>query len=147
MKKICISKEWTFTCPEQEGKRQIDLPHDYLVELPRNPKAVGEGATGYYTGTTGEYVKYMQFDDAEHVILDVDGAYMCSRVILNGNMMEMHPYGYTPFLVDLTPKMRKNEINKIAITTQSLEPSSRWYSGAGVYRDVFLWTGGAIRKI
>lgn len=145
MKKICISKEWTFTCPEQEGKRQIDLPHDYLVELPRDPKAVGEGATGYYTGTTGEYVKYMQFDDAEHVILDVDGAYMCSRVILNGNMMEMHPYGYTPFLVDLTPKMKKNEINKIAITTQCLEPSSRWYSGAGVYRDVFLWTGGAIR--
>jgi len=57
----------------------------------------------------------------------------------------MHPYGYTPFLVDFTDKMMKNRINRISIHTLNLQPSTRWYSGAGVYRDVFLWTGGKVR--
>ena len=70
---------------------------------------------------------------------------MCSRVFFNDNHMAFHPYGYTPFLVDLTPKMRKNRPNKIEITTQNIQPSTRWYSGSGIYRDVFLWTGGKVR--
>ena len=64
-------------------------------------------------------MKWIMGDD-ERAILDVDGAYMCSRVFFNDNHMAFHPYGYTPFLVDLTPKMRKNRPNKIEITTRNL---------------------------
>ena len=145
MKKICISKDWRFSSPEHPEQINIDLPHDYSIGTTRNPKSAGGASNGFFEGTQGKYTKYMKFDNDEHVILDIDGAYMCARVFLNENMLTMHPYGYTPFLVDLTDKMRKNEYNKIEITTQNLQPSTRWYSGSGLYRDVFLWTGGKVR--
>ena len=145
MKKVCLSKDWTFSSPESPKKALIDLPHDYSISLPRNPKSLGGANNGFFEGTSGTYVKYMDMGDFEHVILDIDGAYMCSRVLINDNQVAFHPHGYTPFLVDLTPKIRKNRPNKIEITTQNIQPSTRWYSGAGIYRDVFLWTGGKVR--
>ncbi len=145
MKKICISKEWEFSSPEQKSPVKLDLPHDYSISLPRNPQSRGGASNGFFEGECGKYEKYLNIGSDEHIILDIDGAYMCSRVRFNNNHMAFHPYGYTPFLVDLTPKMRKNRPNKIEITTQNLQPSTRWYSGAGIYRDVFLWTGGKVR--
>ena len=143
MKKICISEGWTFRDGVHE-KKVVDLPHDFLIENPRNPKSVGWARNGFYDGANGDYTKYITLD-GEHVILDVDGAYMCARVYLNENLLYTHPYGYTPFLVDLTDGMRRGKSNKLHITTQNLQPSTRWYSGAGLYRDVFLWVGGEIR--
>lgn len=61
MKKICISKGWSFSSPEQQGKTVIDLPHDYSIALPRNPKSVGGPNNGYFEGTRGIYEKYMNF--------------------------------------------------------------------------------------
>ena len=145
MKKISISKDWQFSSPEHPEQINIDLPHDYSIFLSRNPKCPGSASNAFFEGTNGTYTKYMNFNNDEHVILDIDGAYMCARVFLNEQMLTMHPYGYTPFLVDLTGKMRKNAMNKIEITTQNIQPSTRWYSGAGLYRDVFLWTGGKVR--
>ncbi len=143
MKKICISAGWTFRDGVHE-KKVVDLPHDFLIENPRNPESVGWARNGFYDGANGDYTKYLTLD-GEHVILDVDGAYMCARVYLNENLLYTHPYGYTPFLVDLTDGMRRGKSNKIHITTQNLQPSTRWYSGAGLYRDVFLWVGGELR--
>ncbi|MDY3928502.1 MAG: glycoside hydrolase family 2 TIM barrel-domain containing protein [Clostridia bacterium] len=145
MKKICISRDWYFSSPERPEKVKVDLPHDYSISLPRNSESTGTASNGFFEGTRGKYVKYMNFGDDEHVILDIDGAYMCSRVLLNDNQLIMHPYGYTPFLVDLTSKMKRNGINKIEISTQNVQPSTRWYSGSGIYRDVFIWLGGKVR--
>ena len=146
MKKVCISKGWKFnTWQAGIPAVDVDLPHDYVINNPRDPKAPGGPSNGYFTGAVGEYEKYINFGDDEHVILDIDGAYMCSRVSCNENQLVTHPHGYTPFLVDLTNKMRKGRPNKLKITTMHVQPSTRWYSGAGVYRDVFLWTGGAVR--
>ena len=97
------------------------------------------------TAEGGEYTKYMDFGNWEHAFLNVDGAYMCSKVYLNDQFLYMHPHGYTPYLVDLTDKMWKNTCNRITIITQNLQPSTRWYTGAGLYRDVFLWVGGKVR--
>jgi len=144
MKKIRISEEWEFVS-EYNEKMRVDLPHDYIISNPRNAKSVGGASNGFFDGGRGQYTKYLEFDNDEHVILDIDGAYMCSRVSLNDNHLVMHPNGYTPFLVDLTEKMRKGRLNKIQITTQHIQPSTRWYSGAGVYRDVYIWTGGRVR--
>ena len=140
MKKICISKEWEFSSPEQQCPVKLDLPHDYSISLPRNPQSRGGGSNGFFEGKCGKYEKYLNIGSDEHIILDIDGAYMCSRVRFNNNHMAFHPYGYTPFLVDLTSKVRKNRPNKIEIITQNLQPSTRWYSGSGIYRNVWLVT-------
>lgn len=145
MKKVCISKKWKFTSPDVNGEKIIDLPHDFLIDLPRNPSSAGGASNGYFDGTTGSYEKYMIFGDDEHYILDIDGAYMCTRIYFNDELLDMHPYGYTPYLVDLSNYVKHGMHNKIELTTENLQPSTRWYSGAGVYRDVFLWTGGAVR--
>ena len=145
MIKKCISKGWKFSSPDFKESKTVDLPHDYSVLLPRDKNCPGGASNGFFTGTCGSYVKYIDGIDSEHIILDVDGAYMCARVMLNEHQLVMHPHGYTPFLTDLTPKLRKNKTNKIEITTQNIQPSTRWYSGAGLYRDVFMWTGGSVR--
>ncbi len=143
MKKECISKNWIFRSPER-GRETVDLPHDYSIKLPRNKSAVGGACNGFFEGGRGSYTKYFPRMEAEHIILDIDGAYMCARVLLNESLLVMHPYGYTPFLVDLSEKINRGCSNKIQITTEHLQPSTRWYSGAGLYRDVFLWTGGEV---
>lgn len=145
MKKTCISKDWLFSMPESDGIKKIDLPHDFTVNQPRNPHSPGGAANGFFDGTKGSYVKYMKFENAEHTILDIDGAYMCARIYLNENLLDMHPYGYTPYLVDLTGRIRNGRSNKIGIDVLNVQPSTRWYSGSGIYRDVYLWTGGNVR--
>ena len=155
MQKIMISKDWQFRslpyCYDPSSSNSeieidsLDLPHDYLITQPRDKKTKGGVLMGYFQGEGGEYTKYMDFGNWEHAFLNVDGAYMCSKVYLNDQFLYMHPHGYTPYLVDLTDKMWKNTCNRITIITQNLQPSTRWYTGAGLYRDVFLWVGGKVR--
>ena len=99
----------------------------------------------YYPVTCGKYVKYLKFENNTRYILDIDGAYACTEVSLNDDLIALHPHGYTPLLVDLTDSIINGVQNKLVITTNPLEFSTRWYSGCGIYRDVFLWQGGACR--
>ncbi len=146
MQKICISKDWLLSAPGTNGFVPVDLPNDYAVSQKRDPHAPGGGANGFYPCGTGRYLKYMSFpEDTEHVILDVDGAYMLTTMRVNDDQLVIHPHGYTPYLLDITDRIRRGHTNKLELKTQCLQPSTRWYSGAGVYRDVFLWTGGCVR--
>ncbi len=144
MKKVMISNNWMFESSEQ-GKKPVDLPHDYVVGNPRDPQAAGGVNTGFTTGTKGQYTKYMVFGEAPHYMLQLDGAYMCAKIWFNDNLLAMHPHGYTPYLVDLSGRVRAGRNNKIRVTTDTMDPSSRWYNGGGLYRDVFLWSGGKVR--
>ena len=113
MKKICISKGWRFFNAnpgfEYEKYEDVDLPHDYQIKHKRKAN-IGDEVTcdsgdrnnGFYPDTNGKYVKYLKFEENKHYVLDIDGAYMLTSVTLNENFMGMHPYGYTPYLVDLT---------------------------------------------
>ena len=67
---------------------------------------------------------------------------MNAEVTCNGDLLALHPYGYTPFTVDLSPVLRPAG-NSLSISTDSVQPSSRWYSGGGLYRQVSLLVGGA----
>lgn len=145
MKKVCISKDWYFAERGECSFQKVDLPHDYAIRKPRNKHRHGGENNGYFDGGVGIYNKYLHFDDSKHTILDIDGAYMCALIKLNENILSMHPYGYTPYLVDLTEHIVHGKLNKIEIRTTEEMPSARWYTGAGIYRDVFLWTGGEIR--
>ena len=103
-------------------------------------------SNGYFQGGEGGYYKSIDIGaEPRHYLLDVDGAYMCASIHCNGYLMVMHPHGYAPILVDVTKRLRFGETNHLAIVTDALQCSTRWYAGAGVYRDVFLWEGGDIR--
>lgn len=151
MKKVCISKDWLFREKTSISFRYtgqyeiIDLPHDYEIAKPRSKHATAGSGNGFFESGAADYAKFIKFDKKEHVILDIDGAYMCAEVSLNEDILAMHPHGYTPFLVDLTDKIVWGVHNRLGIKTLPHQPSARWYSGAGIYRDVFLWTGGKVR--
>lgn len=152
MLKKLISKDWKFkrgafwkVNGNAEGYVKVDLPHDYMISAERRADAPGGGSVGYYDQQPARYVKYLNFQKDKHYILDIDGAYMCAEVQLNENHIALHPYGYTPFLVDLTPYILNDIVNKLAINVSPTPTSSRWYPGNGIYRDVFLWEGGDVR--
>ncbi len=144
MKQICISKGWNLQSPSYVGP--VDLPNDYSVTLPRSKDVPGRADNGFFPNETGTYSKDLFLSDpSRHYILDIDGAYMCASVEFNAHNLVTHPHGYTPLLVDLTKDAIFGKANKLTITTEAHQPSTRWYSGAGIYRDVFLWDGGDIR--
>lgn len=97
--------------------------------------------SAYTVNGVGWYRKQLQLpalsDDAR-VELTFDGVYMNCQVWLNGVMLAEHPYGYTAFTVDLTPHLRKDGDNLIAVRVANLGRNSRWYSGSGIYRHVWL---------
>ena len=144
MKKICISNDWKFkNVTHSTEYENIDLPHDYQIKEKRG--VCGTASNGFYPDTVGRYVKHLSLENNRHYILDIDGAYMNTHILFNEQQLAMHPYGYTPFLVDLTPYVFGDITNKLVITTTPLSHSTRWYTGNGIYRDVFLWEGGAVR--
>ena len=155
MLKRNISKDWKFTeyveisefipAWEEHEYETVDLPHDYAIKKKRDANAQGGIHNGYFPTARAKYIKYLKFDKPSHYILDFDGVYMNMQVFLNENYLASHPYGYTPFLVDITPYTVENVTNKLVVTTNPFPESSRWYSGNGIYRDVFLWEGGDIR--
>ena len=151
MKKTRISEGWYFQKISSKtgylatgaAYEKIDLPHDYQIKEKRDPSLTFR--TGYYPDKSGRYVKHLNFECGKHYILDIDGAYANAHVNLNESFINMHHHGYTPFLTDLTDYIIDGITNKLVITTDPLSESTRWYSGNGLYRDVFLWEGGDIR--
>ncbi len=145
MIKTSLSKGWRLTSPVNNND-EIDLPDDFSIRIPRSPSAPGGGANGFYIGGVGRYTKYFDIpDDAEHILLNVEGAYSQSEVRFNSDVIYQHHHGYTPFLVDLSDRARRGLLNRLEIKVNDVQPSTRWYSGAGLYRDVYLWTGGRVR--
>lgn len=145
MNKICISKNWQLSFGQKNSICvPVDLPNDYAISKSRDPNAPGGASNGFFLGGDGTYTKELSLEN-KHYILDIDGGYMCTAVKLNNTLLSIHPHGYTPHLVDLTETMKPNAENTLAITTHAHQPSTRWYTGAGLYRDVFLWEGGDVR--
>ena len=159
MKKTCISKDWYVVVAGEkrlgnylnEGNSDfygtVDLPHDFAISLPRLPDADGGPFNGYFQGGRADYTKFLTFDaNAEHVILGVDGSQMHTEVMFNEDILYKHHHGYTPFWVDLTSRVRRGGLtNKLRLRILAQQPSTRWYAGGGLYRDVYLWTGGKAR--
>ena len=119
--------------------RQISLPHDYSIEQEYSKNM--EAESGYLPGGVGWYRKNftVPMEAANKQIrIDFDGVYMNSTVYINGTELGTHPYGYSPFSFDLTPYINFGGENVIAVKVNHQTPSSRWYSGSGIYRDVKL---------
>lgn len=124
------------------GISAVDLPHDYSITRPRDARVPGGKGGGFFPGGIGTYVKYLDLTEDTRYLLDIDGAYMCASVRLENQQLIMHPHGYTPLLVDLTDTRSRERVSRLEIITNALTESTRWYTGAGLYREVSLWTGG-----
>jgi len=131
--------------------RIVDLPHDWSIEdLPgqnedsiRGPflrSAVGGQFTAFTVGGTGWYRKTFTLPAntvTKSITINFDGVYMFSDVWINGHHLGNHPYGYTPFNYNITQWLNTGE-NVIAVRVANLGQNSRWYSGSGIYRHVWL---------
>ncbi|MCX6328114.1 MAG: DUF4982 domain-containing protein [Bacteroidia bacterium] len=127
--------------------RMLDLPHDWSIEdipgtnSPFDSNAIGGIDAGYLVGGTGWYRKtfYADSDIKRKVIhLQFDGIYMNADVWLNGQHLGNHPYGYTSFMYDITGKLLPGQNNTIAVRVRNEGRNSRWYSGSGIYRHVWI---------
>ena len=132
-----FSKEET----EESGFRKLDLPHDWSVDHAPDPEEKTGGGGGYGKSGVGWYRKHFSLKgitENERVYLYFEGIYMDSTVYINGKNAGGHCYGYTSFYLDATELVREGE-NLIAVrVNNSLVPNSRWYSGSGIYRNVYL---------
>ncbi len=124
--------------------RRLDLPHDWAIEgdfHAGNPSGASGGAL---PGGVGWYRKHFHLDNIEKVFLEFDGVYMNSTVYVNGKEVGTRPYGYSSFEYDITPYVGTGS-NVVAVRVDnSDQPNSRWYSGCGIYRHVWLTTTGPI---
>ena len=130
----------------------VTLPHDWSIALDPTPNGGTQSGTGYLQGGLGWYRKSFTLpaDDAsKEVSVEFDGVYMDSYVYLNGVLIGNHPFGYTHANYDLTnakaadgtPLLKTGgATNLLAVKVQNQQPSSRWYSGSGIYRNVHLIT-------
>ena len=119
--------------------KNVDLPHDYSID--QEYTTAGEAESGYKLGGIGWYRKNFKVDESlkgKSIRIDFDGVYMDSTVWINGHRLGNHPYGYSPFSYDITEYLRFGELNTIAVKVNHQTPSSRWYSGSGIGRDVDL---------
>jgi beta-galactosidase len=160
---ISFDKNWRFrkdtlTGAEQpqysdKGWRLLNLPHDWSIEDLPNQKegevqgpftktSVGKAATGFTEGGIGWYRKSFILDrtyQSKNTYILFDGVYMDADVWINGHHLGNHPYGYTSFSYDLTNYLKTNgKSNVIAVRVKNLGKNSRWYSGSGIYRHVWL---------
>ena len=148
----CFDKNWLFTLGDSTQMaeaeyddsqwRKLDVPHDWAIEgdfYAGNPSGAGGGAL---PGGIGWYRKHfvLSWHDniQDKVFIEFDGVYMNSTVYVNGQKVGYRPYGYSSFEYDITPYVREGE-NVVAVRVDnSDQPNSRWYSGCGIYRHVWL---------
>lgn len=150
--RLSFNEDWTFHLGEVPDASSLDfddsqwrrlhLPHDWAIEgdfSKHNPSGTGGGAL---PGGIGWYRKSFVVDAKEkgkHFYIDFDGVYMNAEVFVNGVSLGKRPYGYISFRYELTPYIIWNRKNVIAVRVDNAEqPNSRWYSGCGIYRNVWL---------
>jgi len=145
-----INNGWTFILEDKEGAqavtfddskwKKVDLPHDWSVKGQLSPTLAS--ATGYLPGGIGWYRKVITVPSdkqGEKVYLYFEGVYNRSEVYINGQLLGKRPNGYISFMYDATPYIKYGQENVIAVRVDhSQSADSRWYTGSGIYRDVWL---------
>ena len=158
--RISFNKEWRFALTEKQANasapdtddsnwRVLNLPHDWSIEADfslDNPATPGGGALPGGMGWYRKHFKLPESDKGKVIYIDFDGVYRNSRVWLNGHLLGFRPNGYVSFRYDLTPYLNygKEENVLVVQADNSDQPNSRWYSGSGIYRNVWLVKTGQV---
>ena len=117
--RVRLSEDWAFHLGEAPGAevpgfddskwRKLDVPHDWSIEQPYDPKMPGGSSVGYLPGGIGWYRKSFtlpESDKGKEIAIDFDGVYMDSQVWINGHLLGRRPNGYVGFRYDLTPYLK-----------------------------------------
>ncbi|MET9872253.1 glycoside hydrolase family 2 TIM barrel-domain containing protein, partial [Streptomyces sp. NPDC006386] len=128
---------------DDSGWREIAVPHDWGIEQAPTTEHGTTSGTGFLPGGLGWYRLAFTLPRAlagKRISVEFDGVYMDSIVYCNGKEAGRHPYGYTGFALDLTDLVHTDGTteNVLAVKVQNRLPSSRWYSGSGIYREARL---------
>jgi beta-galactosidase len=160
---ILFNSDWKFFLGDTPGAEKvnfndkswkpIDLPHDWSIDDLKNQQegkvvgpfsveSPGATSTGYVMGGTGWYRKsFIQPAESKGntTFLNFDGVYMDCDIWVNGKLAGKHPYGYTAFFLDISKFLHApGKINVVAVKVRNEGKNSRWYSGSGIYRNVWL---------
>lgn len=138
---------WSESSFDDASWRPLHLPHDWGIEGEFSKDNPGGVFCGALPGGIGWYRKHFATPEAKRVAVEFDGIYLNSTIWVNGRQAGGRPYGYSSFNIDITPLLNPvGEDNVIAVRVDhSLQPSSRWYTGSGIYRNVRLVLSGESR--
>jgi beta-galactosidase len=139
-----FNRKWTFKFANLPSEK-VDLPHDFSIIQERGPNTKAGRDNGYFPGGVGEYQKNLFVPmewKGKKVMLEFEGVYMNATVRINSHIVARQPYGYTSFHCGLTPYLNygKDNIINVHVNNTAL-PNTRWYSGSGIYRPVWLMVG------
>ncbi len=128
---------------DDSGWRALDVPHDWSIELTPVQTASTSSGTGFLQGGLAWYRKHFTLPSAlagQRISVEFDGVYMNSNVYLNGQLLGNHPNPYTGFNYDITDLAHTDGVtpNVLAVRAENHLPSSRWYAGSGIFRNVYL---------
>ena len=144
---------WTFrygdgdmqTVASQDGWKAVNLPHDWSINMPFSEKNASGNDGGYLPTGTGWYRKTLEvaakdgcLQPGSRVDLYFEGVYMNSDVYVNGQRVGGHPYGYTSFFCDISRALHTGSNTILVRVDNSKQKNCRWYSGSGIYRNVWL---------
>ena len=149
--RLSMDPEWRFALGDPAGAerpafddhawRRLDLPHDWSIEGTMRQDAPGGGQFAFLPGGIGWYRKAFRMPASARGLearLEFDGVYMNSDVWINGVHLGKRPYGYISFAYDITQHLVPG-VNVVAVRVDnSAQPNSRWYTGSGIYRHVWL---------
>jgi beta-galactosidase len=135
-------KGWDWSVADDASYELIHLPHDFSISLPRAAANPVGSSGGYFETARGYYKREFFAPESfrgKQVLVEFEGIYMNAEVFLNEHFVGRHPYGYTTFTEDLTPFLKIGEKNTLRVVVDnSPQPSTRWYSGSGIYRPAWL---------
>ena len=144
MKSVSFNLGWYVRHVEDTGLgTPVTLPHDAMLSEPRTALAEGGLNVSWFEGRDYVYTKkwdVTQEQLARHNVLEFEGVYRKAEVFVNGKKAAFRPYGYTNFYVELDGLLHAGENTVEVIARNADQPNSRWYSGAGIYRPVKLWS-------
>lgn len=123
----------------------VSIPHDAMRTEERVATSTGEGNIGWFEGGDYEYVKKFTLEpelSGKKLILEFESVYHNAEVWVNGQKALYRPYGYTNFYVELNEFLIDGENEIRVIARNADQPNSRWYSGTGIFRPVWLWAAG-----
>ncbi len=145
MKRNDFNEGWFCKClSRDEAEFPVTLPHDAMLSEPRNDQSSSEGNSGWYMGGDYQYTKNFTLSPEEakqDIFIEFESVYHNAEVYINDKKAAFRPYGYTNFYIFMNPFLHMGENVIKVIAKNSDQPNSRWYSGAGIYRPIYLWTG------
>jgi hypothetical protein len=145
MKKFDFTQEWLFYKKDNQEKTSINLPHDAMMSEKRQPDCASGSAGAFFPGGLYFYEKTFtvpqEWQD-KNLLLAFEGVYRNATVRVNNQIVGTNAYGYVPFTVVLDEFVKCGTENLIQVEVDNSQiPNSRWYTGSGIYRPVWLYVG------